>query len=164
MSKARKEIELGLEQRLTRLWRFGLILSGDQAAADDLVQSTCIRALERAEQFIPGTNLDAWLFTILSSIWRNMVRSSAVRRGAGLVEIGDALLEAEDCNDETRVYLLQTLSRIDLLPEGQRQVMLLVGVEGLTHAEAAGILKIPAGTVMSRMFAARKSLKSGMHL
>jgi len=154
----RQQVEAGLEDMLERLWRFALTQSGDRAIAEDLVQATCTRALERADQFAPGTHLDRWLFSILASIWRNMARSMAVRRGEGLVEIADAHLEAPLADEETRLHLRQVLSEIAALPEGQRSVVLLVCVEGLSYAEAAATLDVPIGTVMSRLATARKTL------
>ncbi|MGO7580783.1 sigma factor, partial [Rhizobium ruizarguesonis] len=65
------DIRSGLTENLARLWRYGLVLSHQRDIADDMVQATCLRALERADQFIPGTRLDRWLFSILHSIWLN---------------------------------------------------------------------------------------------
>ena len=154
----RREVEQGLETMLVRLWRFAMTQCGDRALADDLVQSTCRRALERADQFEPGSRLDSWLYAILMSIWRNTTRSMSVRRGAGLVEIADAHLEAPDADGESRVHLAQVLKAISELPEGQRLVMLLVCVEGMSYSEAAQTLQIPIGTVMSRLSTARKAI------
>lgn len=72
---AKDTVSAGLAENLTRLWRYGLVLSSNRDAAEDLVQATCIRALERSHQFQPGTKLDRWLFTILNSIWKNEIRS-----------------------------------------------------------------------------------------
>ena len=71
----RKEVIEGLTPNLARLWRYGLVLSGARDVADDLVQATCVRALERAHQFQSGTRLDRWLFSIIRSIWLNELRS-----------------------------------------------------------------------------------------
>jgi RNA polymerase sigma-70 factor (ECF subfamily) len=65
---SRREVRAGLEGCLTRLWRYALVLSGARDAADDLVQATCLRAIERADQFASGTKLDRWLFANLRSI------------------------------------------------------------------------------------------------
>ncbi|MEO0975624.1 MAG: RNA polymerase sigma factor [Pseudomonadota bacterium] len=154
----RLEVEKGLGMMLDRLWRFALTQCGDRSLADDLVQSTCTRALERADQFQPGSRLDAWLFSILVSIWRNMARSITVRRGQGLVDAVDAQLEAPSADNETRLHLRQVMLQIAKLPEGQRSVILLVCVEGFTYAETAAALDIPVGTVMSRLCTARKYL------
>ena len=82
MSEAsRREVRAGLEPSLPRLWRYALVLSRARDAADDLVQATCLRAIERADQFIPGTRVDRWLFAILRSIWLNEIRSQRIRQG-----------------------------------------------------------------------------------
>ena len=80
---SRSEVRAGLETCLTRLWRYALLLSRARDAADDLVQATCLRAIERADQFIPGTRLDRWLFSILRSIWLNEIRAHRIREGGG---------------------------------------------------------------------------------
>jgi len=92
MSEAsRREVRAGLEPCLARLWRYALVLSRANDAAEDLVQATCLRAIERADQFAPGTRLDRWLFAILRSIWLNEIRARRVREGGGFVDAEDAL-------------------------------------------------------------------------
>src|SRR6202522_4085670 len=92
MSEAsRREVRAGLEPSLARLWRYALVLSKARDAADDLVQATCLRAIERADQFAPGTRVDRWLFAILRSIWLNEIRSQRIREGGGFVDAEDAL-------------------------------------------------------------------------
>lgn len=159
MNAGRAEVEAGLESMLTRLWRFALTQCGDQSIADDLVQATCQRALEKADQFRAGTRLDSWLYAILVSIWRNMARSIKVRQGQGLVEIADTQLESADADEETKLHLAQVLAEIAKLPDGQSSVMLLVCVEGMTYAEASVALRVPIGTIMSRLHAARRNLQ-----
>ncbi len=63
-------------EHLPRLWRYALVLSRQRHIAEDLVQATCVRALERGDQFVSGTRMDRWLLSILHSIWLNEVRSS----------------------------------------------------------------------------------------
>ena len=92
MSEAsRREVRSGLESCLARLWRYALVLSRTNDTADDLVQATCLRAIERADQFVPGTRLDRWLFAILRSIWLNEIRSRKIREGGGFVDAEEAL-------------------------------------------------------------------------
>ena len=81
----------GLEPCLARLWRYALVLSRANDAADDLVQATCVRAIERADQFVAGTRLDRWLFAILRSIWLNEIRTRKIRECGGFVDAEDAL-------------------------------------------------------------------------
>ncbi|MEM6909843.1 MAG: RNA polymerase sigma factor [Pseudomonadota bacterium] len=156
---ASTEVEDNLAQHLERLWRFALMRCADQEMADDLVQATCVRALEKAEQFKPGTRLESWLFSILESIWRNTVRAQGVRCGNGIIDIADAGIESVDASEDTRVELADTIRLIGTLSEGQRAVLLLVCAEGFTYAETAAILDVPIGTVMSRLASARSSLQ-----
>ncbi|OWV92170.1 RNA polymerase subunit sigma-24 [Rhizobium sp. R635] len=152
------DIRSGLTENLARLWRYGLVLSHQRDVADDLVQATCLRALERAEQFIPGTRLDRWLFSILHSIWLNEIRSRRVRQGQGFVDAGETLTFDGAHDTETHVMAGQVLKQVSALPEAQRTVVFLAYVEGLSYREVAGILDIPIGTVMSRLAAARAKL------
>jgi RNA polymerase sigma-70 factor (ECF subfamily) len=130
--------------------------SGD--AAEDLVQATCLRAIERADQFIPGTHLDRWLITILRSIWLNEIRAARIREGKGFVDAEDALWFDGARIIETNILAAEVLTAIGKLPEAQRETVLLVYAEGYSYAEAASTLGIPIGTVMSRLAAARAVL------
>jgi RNA polymerase sigma-70 factor (ECF subfamily) len=147
---------------LPRLWRFALRLTRHGGDAEDLVQRTCVRALERRAQWQPGSNLLSWLFAIEHSIWMNELRSAQRRRTASLD--GDAtaaLLDeapAPGGDPEQRLHYLQVVSAVELLPEAQRVVLVLVAVEGLSYREAADVLDIPIGTVMSRLARARCSI------
>jgi RNA polymerase sigma factor (sigma-70 family) len=154
---SRDEIRAGLSQHLTRLWRYGLALSAARDVAEDLVQATALRALERADQFQPGTRLDRWLFSILRSIWLNEVRSRRIRQGQGFVD-PDQVLFSDGQEIETNIFAGQVLNAVHRLPEAQRETVLLVYVEGLSYSEAAELLGTPIGTVMSRLAAARLAL------
>lgn len=159
MSEAsRREVRAGLEPCLPRLWRYGLLLAGARDAADDLVQATCLRAIERADQFVAGTRLDRWLFAILRSIWLNELRSRRIRQGGGFVDPEEALVADGASDVETNILASQVLREIGRLPEAQRETVLLVYGEGYSYAEAAETLAIPIGTVMSRLAAARAAL------
>jgi RNA polymerase sigma-70 factor (ECF subfamily) len=143
---------------LPRLWRYGLVLARDPVVAEDLVQATCLRALERSSQFAIGTRLDHWLFSILRSIWINQLRSQRIRTGLGLVDPEEVLITDGAQQIETNILAAQVLKRALGLPEAQRETLLLVYVEGLTYQEAADVLNVPVGTVMSRLAAARLKL------
>jgi RNA polymerase sigma-70 factor (ECF subfamily) len=134
------------------------VLSGARDTAEDLVQATCVRAMERADQFEPGTNLGNWLFAILRSIWLNEIRARAVRRGGGLVDASEALVVDGAREVETNIFAAQVLQAVGRLPEAQRETVLLVYAEGRSYQEAAEMLSIPVGTVMSRLAAARLAL------
>lgn len=148
----------GLGEHLTRLWRYGLVLSGDRDAAEDLVQATCVRALERADQFQAGTRLDRWLFSILNSIWKNELRSQKIRTGAGFVSAEEVLVGDGASEVETNIFARQVLTEVQALPEVQRETVFLVYAEGLTYKEAAETMDVPIGTIMSRLAAARAKL------
>jgi len=159
MSEAsRREVRLGLEPCLARLWRYALVLSSSRDAADDLVQATCLRAIERADQFAPGTRLDRWLFAILRSIWLNEVRARRIREGGGFVEAEQALTFDGVHDIEVNILTAEVLSALGRLPEAQRETALMVYAEGCTYAEAAETLGVPIGTVMSRLATVRAAL------
>ena len=148
----------GLAEVSPRLWRYAMVLTGRRDVADDLAQSTCLRALEKAEQFQPGTHLDRWMFRIAQRIWLNELRAQTLRRGGGLVPVEDAGLTDDTADAETNIFVTEVLSQMNALPEAQRSTVMLVYVEGFSYREAADVLDIPIGTVMSRLSAARKSL------
>jgi RNA polymerase sigma-70 factor (ECF subfamily) len=148
----------GIAAELPRLWRYGLVLSGTRDTAEDLVQATCVRAIERAHQFQSGTRLDRWLIAILHSIWLNEIRSRKVRQGQGLVDADVVLIFDGMKETETNILAAQVLREVQSLPEVQRETVYLVYVEGLTYREAAETLAIPIGTIMSRLAAARAKL------
>jgi RNA polymerase sigma-70 factor, ECF subfamily len=159
MSEAsRREVRAGLEPSLARLWRYALVLSRARDAADDLVQATCLRAIERADQFVPGTRVDRWLFAILRSIWLNELRSQRIREGGGFVDAEDVLTTDGAREIEMNITASAVLRAIGRLPEAQRETILLVYGEGYSYAEAAAALHVPIGTIMSRLAAGRATL------
>lgn len=138
--------------------RFGLSLTGRMDRADDLVQDACERAISRAHQFQPGTRFDSWLFSIMHSIWKNTLRSEKVRAAEGddvLASQADALAHKRP---EDRVALTEIEKLMMTLPAEQRDVLMLVSVEGLSYKEAASVLDWPIGTVMSRVSRGRLAL------
>jgi len=152
------EIRENLPGVFPRLWRFCLFQTGRRDRADDLAQSTCLRALEKAHQYSAGTHLDRWLFLMAKRIWLNEVRAAAVRSGRGLVAIEDMEIPDTRPDTETNVLAGQVLKAIGELPEAMRITVLMVYVERMSYREAADVLEIPIGTVMSRLAAARKRI------
>lgn len=151
-------VKAGLPDILSRLWRFAMVLSHNEETAGDLVQATCLRALQRCEQFKAGTHLDRWTFSIMASLWKNELRAERIRRGGGFVDAEEVLVTDGAEKIETNILLSQVLTEIQALPEAQRSTVLLVYVEGMTYAEAAETLEVPIGTIMSRLAAARLKL------
>ncbi|WP_291728407.1 RNA polymerase sigma factor [Leisingera sp. F5] len=141
-----------------RLWRFCLMQTGRRDRADDLAQMTCLRALEKHAGYQAGTHLDRWLFRIAHRLWLNELRATAVRTGGGLVALEETEIPDQRVNTETNIFARQVFSKVGELPESQRVTVLLVYVEGFAYKEAAEILNIPIGTVMSRLAAARKKI------
>src|SRR5579871_1910044 len=143
-----------VEAEIPRLRRYARALTRDATQADDLVQSCLLRAIAKQHLWQPGTDLRAWLFTILHNQHVNNVRRG-VREGTAVpVEAvaGDALQ-------------LRDLERaLAQLPAEQRQVILLVGLEGMRYEEVATVLGIPIGTVRSRLSRGRESLRVLMGL
>jgi RNA polymerase sigma-70 factor (ECF subfamily) len=141
---------------LPRLRRFAAGLTGSVHDGDDVVQAACLRALERYHQWEPGTRLDSWMFRIIRNLWLDRGKSAwnrLVRSDPdALVEIPDHSLGREI---EVRDELASARTAIAALPEAQREVLLLVTVEGLTYEAAADVLGVPLGTVMSRLARAR---------
>ncbi|MBN3751551.1 RNA polymerase sigma factor [Paraburkholderia sp. Tr-20389] len=152
-----------IPEMLPRLWAFALRLTGDQHDAEDLVQRGCLRALERAHQLQPGTAPLSWMFSIVHSTWLNELRARNLRRQSSFEWDQNFLENVADPagNDpETQLMHAQIIGAIERLPEVQRVVMLLVAVEGMTYREAADVLDVPMGTVMSRLSRARQAVGS----
>lgn len=145
---------------LPRLSRFGLALTRSRVEAADLLQATCERALSRHAQWQSDGRFDSWLFRIMQSIWFNELRAQRVRQGYAR-EVSSATEEGSDSDHRAanaRLVLRKVADAALGLPEEQRSVLLLVCVEGLSYREAAEVLSIPIGTVMSRLARARLGL------
>jgi RNA polymerase sigma-70 factor, ECF subfamily len=146
---------------LPRLWRFALRLAGDRHDAEDLVQRACVRALERRHQLQPGTATLSWLFSIVHSVWLNEVRARQIRSHGSIQwseELADTVADPVAANPESYALHQQIIAAVEKLPYAQRAVMLLVAVEGLSYREAASVLEVPIGTVMSRLARARLTI------
>ena len=154
------DIHQGLEAHIPRLRRYARSLVRDVSAADDLVQETLLRGLAKRHLWQEGTDLRAWLFTILHNQHVNSIRRQ-VRVGT-MLSLDDVLLPGR-LPDQERSLELRDLERaLDCLPEGQRAAILLVGLEGMLYVDAAKILGIPVGTVRSRIFRGRAALRQLM--
>ena len=144
---------------LPRLRRFARALSGSADEADDLVQGACERALRSIDSWQPDSRLDSWMFRILRNLWIDQVRR---RKAERIADPPDADLEVpgEDGRRtvESRLELAQVRGAIATLPEQQREVLALVCIEDLSYRDAAAVLDVPIGTVMSRLARARQAL------
>lgn len=147
-----------LVPHLPLLWRFALSLSRKRDVADDLVQATCIRAIEKHQQFDGTGRLEAWCLTICRSIWLNQIRAQTVRAASAIDTVPEAELRAITPDQDANIFAAEVLTEVMKLPEAQREVVFLVYVEGFRYSEAAGLLDVPIGTVMSRLAAARGKL------
>lgn len=145
------------------VWRFCVSLTGRRDWGEDVLQATCLRAIEKADGFEPGTHLDRWMMRIAHRLWLNELRARKVRTGGGLVPVEDIDVADQKTPDaETNIFVSEVLSKINTLPDAQRHAVSLVYVEGMSYREAADIMEIPIGTVMSRLAAARKTLNQNM--
>ncbi len=154
MEPAMTAVRRGLEPMIPALRRFARALSRDAETADDLVQDTLVRAL-RAEHLFHGGDLRTWLFTILLNLDRNRRRGLSRRPILAVIEEIDP--PAEPTSDGTGRDITRGLS---LLPPEQREVLLLVALEGMSYREAADVQGVPIGTVMSRLSRARTTLRT----
>ena len=135
-----------------------MVLSHKRDVADDLVQSTCVRALERSAHVVDCAGVDRWLFSILHSIWVNELRAQHVRQGQGFVDASELDTPSDAFSFEDKHWHTQVMQRVKHLPEAQRNAVFLVYVEGFTYQEAAMTLSVPVGTIMSRLASARLTL------
>jgi RNA polymerase sigma-70 factor, ECF subfamily len=138
------------------LRRYARALLRNKDRADDLVQDTILHGLEKLHLYQPGTNLRAWLFTIMHNQYVNSVRRWA-RRGQA-VDVEKARL-ATAAPQMSSLELRDLDRAIALLPDDQRTTLLLVGLEGMKYEEVAQICNVPIGTVRSRISRAREALR-----
>lgn len=143
---------------IPRLRRYARALVGDRARADDLVQDTIERAWNKFHLWRPGSDLRAWLFTVMHNVHINQIRATR-----DFVELDDESAEMAVAGAQGASLEIRDLERaLVLLPVEQREVLLLVGLEDLSYAEVAEVLGIPIGTVMSRLSRAREKMRALM--
>ena len=148
-----------IEQEIPRLRRYARALTRTRDRADDLVQDTLGRALIKEQFWQPGTNLRAWLFTIMHNQNVNNVRRDI--RESAVVDTGQiSVMLLPATTDPTASRQIFELERaLARLPPEQRQVILLVGLEGMSYEDTAGILSVPVGTIRSRLSRGRDALR-----
>ena len=150
-----------IEAEIPRLRRYARALTRDIVAADDLVQDCLVRGLAKIHLWKEGTDLRAWLFTILHNQYVNQVRR-AVREGA-TVSVSETEPSLTRAADQGKRLELRDLDRaMARLPEEQRTVILLVGLEGMRYEAVAEVIGVPVGTVRSRLSRGREALRQMM--
>lgn len=152
------QIRKMLIDALPSIWRFSLSITGDVELSNDLTQSTCARALEKSDQFKYAGSFTGWCLQICRSIWLNELRSRAKEHA--FATLSDKEIPTISSIAETQIFAKEMISKVMCLPREQRLVVCLVFVEEFTYSEAATILDVPIGTIMSRLHAARKTLKA----
>ena len=146
---------------IPRLRRYARLLVRDLAYADDLVQECLVRAVSKLHTYTPGTNLRAWLFVILRNVLINDYNRG--QRGPSFTEIPETHANlAVSGGQEQHLMLKEVREALDLLPEEQREIILLVPVGGLAYEEVAQVLDLPIGTVRSRLSRARTALREAL--
>ena len=147
-----------LEKEIPRLRRYASALTRNGLRADDLVQDTLTRAIEKEHLWEPGTDLRAWLFTIMHNQNVTLVRRAV--REVTTVDFEARSQSLVATTDVTASRQLRELERaLGELPEDQRQVILLVGLEGMSYEKAAAIVNVPLGTIRSRLSRGRAALR-----
>lgn len=153
-----------LLEHVPRLRRYARALISNRDLADDLVQDTLERALRYADKFRLGSDLRAWLFTIMHNTFANQLRKSS-GRGVHVSVNDESVAESEFAVSANQVQSLEVRDldyALQRLPIDQREVVLMVGLEELSYAEVAIALDIPIGTVMSRLSRGRERLRALM--
>ena len=146
-----------IEREIPRLRRYARALTRATDRADDLVQDTLVRAIAKAHLWQPGTDIRAWLFTIMHNQYVNIVRRTT--RLEAMVDIEQVSSSLIATTDPTSSWQLRELDRaLAQLPGKQREVILLVGLEGISYETAAKVLGVPIGTVRSRLSRGREML------
>lgn len=152
-----------LSDHITALRRYARALLGNRAEADDLVQECLARALSRVHLWRPGTDLRAWLFTFLHNLHVNALRSRQAHAAAeGLVYRSAQFGRTFPPDQDLRLELRDLERALRQIPEEQRQVVLLIGMEGMSYEEAAAVVGVPIGTIMSRVARGREALRRHM--
>ena len=145
---------------MPRLRRYARSLTGDRASAEDLVQDTLERAWRRLHLWRHGSDMRAWLFTIMHNLHVNQTRT---RFGKHTVAVEDEALDFPvRATQEDRLELRDLKEALRRLPDEQQEVLLLVGLEQMSYQEVAKVLGIPLGTVMSRLCRGRERLRALM--
>ncbi len=154
------DIRHQIVELLPGLRAFARFLVRDRAGADDIVQDSIVRALGAIDQFQPGTNLKAWLFTILRNQFYEQGRRRRRETNALQARFDEA--EAADPQQHAQSDITDLQQLIWRLPPTQREALILVGAQEMSHEEAAAICGVPVGTMKARLSRARSGLAALM--
>jgi RNA polymerase sigma-70 factor (ECF subfamily) len=147
--------------QIPALRRYARALTGERHAADELVQDSLERAWSRFHLWRPGTNVRAWLFTIMHNLYANAVRKA--KRAPAYASLAEVdRMAATQSSAEIGIEVSNLMRALASLPDSQREVLLLVSLEELTYEQVSQVLGIPIGTVMSRLSRAREQLRQIM--
>lgn len=151
-----------LAECLPALRRYAWVLARHRGDADDLVQEALLRAVDRLQGSNQIGNLRAWLLTIMHNLFISHLRKQRTRGTDVSLDLDDAPQPGIPAHQEGALQMRDLMRNFDRLPEDQRQVLMLVAVEGLSYAEIATLLSVPLGTVMSRLSRGREKLRNLM--
>ncbi len=146
-----------LVAEIPSLRRYGRSLTGSRAAADDLVQDTLERAIQKFHLFEPGTKLRLWLFTIMRNIFLDHYRKTK-KVGLVSIDVSDFHAEHRQADQLDKLVHRDLVTQMARLKPEYRELLMLVGLEGLSYEQAADMTGVPLGTVRSRLFRARNML------
>jgi RNA polymerase sigma-70 factor (ECF subfamily) len=149
-----------IKANIPHLRRYARLLCSSPDLADDLVQDCLLRAIRKLDTFEPGTNLRAWLFTILANHYRTELRRLQTYRAIDPIAIRQRTSSIEQPSQPIDLATLR--DALSGLSDSYRQILLLCGVEGLTYEEAAAVMGVPIGTVRSRLSRARAVLRKAL--
>jgi RNA polymerase sigma-70 factor, ECF subfamily len=156
--RALRDVRDRMVEFLPRLRRFAHSLARDRDQSEDLLQETCARALSHLDQWEPGTRLDSWMFRIAQNVWFDRARAAKVRGEIIDIETVDILSNDGRSVVEDRLTLLEVRKGMARLSLDQRALIALICVDGLSYKQAAEVLDLPPGTIMSRLARARLAL------
>ncbi len=154
------EWQEAFHEQIPRLRRYALALTQNKEKADDLVQDALERAWTHIDKWQTGTNLRAWLFTIMHNVYANQVRR--YKTGPCWVPLDTSSTEASYTDPEP-LTMRDLQTAMAQLPAEQKEVLLLAGLEQMSYAEISAVTGVPLGTVMSRLARARERLRKLMH-
>lgn len=152
-----KQLEKRLESSRDRIFRIAYSWCHDSMLADDLVQDTLTKAIVRLDQLKNPEVLEAWVISILNNVWRDYLR-----RKKEFTDIDELLFASDETPaniHERERTVTQVRNAVSQLPMGQRQVIALVDLEGMSYNQVSEVLEIPVGTVMSRLNRARQAMQ-----